>query len=277
LTVAVAVEDLNQDGFADLVTSNDAFYSAIVRLNNGQAQFNVSVNVATSGSRLVVTDVNGDGFRDLLSNEGGYLNMAVGDGTGVLTPGPTFDLNPGNSDFAVGDLDSDGRMDVVSANGNGTQPSGASSGTLTILRSLVGAAHATATYGAGTHGCLAALGVAASGEPRVNTPGFKLLTTNAPPLATGLGLVGTVQDAFGTDYFGLGFVLHVNPFLSTELLAFDFTSDTAGNASASAPIPNSPALSGLQYFAQSIWLVPGCAIQANDLSSSRGLSLTISP
>jgi predicted outer membrane repeat protein len=132
-------------------------------------------------------------------------------------------------------------------------------------------------FGTGTPGCAGTMVAGVSEPPKINTPTFMITCTNAPPLSLGLGLITNVADVPGSDPFAIGVLLHSSLFFSTEVLTFDFLSDAAGNGAFAAPIPNLPILVGAVYFAQGLWFDPGCSLPPFNLTTSRGLKLTILP
>jgi hypothetical protein len=110
----------------------------------------------------------------------------------------------------------------------------------------------------------------------INSPAFAFTCDNAPPSSLGLCLVANAQDAAGSDPFGIGVLLHVNLFAATEVLAFDFPSDALGSAlTTGTGIPNDPFLVGQTYYAQALWVWATCALPPFDLSTSKGLAITI--
>lgn len=143
--VRVAAGDIDNDGFADIITGPGVFAGPHVKVFSGQtgalireffaydATFNGGVFVATG-------DVNGDGRTDLLTGpgNGGGPHLKIYDGiTGnLLNQGMAF--NPGgpgqdgqfiNPNFwtsglrvATTDINVDGRMDVVVAPGSAQGP-----------------------------------------------------------------------------------------------------------------------------------------------------------
>jgi hypothetical protein len=134
-------------------------------------------------------------------------------------------------------------------------------------------------YGSGTAGCRGSLTLAASPAPNVNTPSFSMTTKNAPASSLGICVVSDVADEAGSDAFFLGIQLHVGILSANELIALDGTTDPSGLGTAAAPIPNSPALAGKTFYAQSIWAWPltACTLPSSNLSTSNGLAITILP
>lgn len=124
-------------------------------------------------------------------------------------------------------------------------------------------------YGIGTAGCPGIPTITANPTPRVNTPTFAVLHGNAPPNGVGVGVFGFSA----ANVLLLGFQLHVD-FVTIPGVLLLVTSDPLGAGQMALPLANDPALAGVQWFAQDVWL-DGCAPQG--LSASRGLVITIQP
>ncbi|HZM00251.1 MAG TPA: VCBS repeat-containing protein [Planctomycetota bacterium] len=108
-----AVGDLNEDGFADLVSANEHFPSSNSLLfADGLGGFLPAVNLQMGlgsgwgGNVVKIADVNHDGHVDLLSDGG----LRLGDGSGDFST-----LLPGIGSGHLGDLDADGNLDVLTA------------------------------------------------------------------------------------------------------------------------------------------------------------------
>ncbi|MBI3817387.1 MAG: IPT/TIG domain-containing protein [Planctomycetes bacterium] len=133
-------------------------------------------------------------------------------------------------------------------------------------------------YGPGLAGCNGPHVIGATLCPKVNSPGFYITCTNAPPSSAGLGLIGNAQDPFGTDYFSAGIPIYINVFTVTDFFTLDFFSDANGFGAMPAAIPNNPTLIGQSYFVQSIWYWAGqCSLPPLSLSTSPGLQVNIEP
>jgi hypothetical protein len=131
-------------------------------------------------------------------------------------------------------------------------------------------------YGTGTPGCAGSETLGVNHAPMINSPSFVITCDNAPPSSLGLGIVADAQDLTGSDPFAIGVLLHVNLFTATEVLTFDFVSDGLGyGATVNTGIPNSAALVGKTYYAMALWFWTSCPLPPNNLSTSRGLALTI--
>jgi photosystem II stability/assembly factor-like uncharacterized protein len=131
------------------------------------------------------------------------------------------------------------------------------------------------SYGEGSPGCQGTQWLTVNEAPLVNTPTFALTSHAGPASSLGLGLVTDAADVAGSDPFAIGVKLHVDLFAATEVIPLDFVSDLQGTATLSTPIPGSPALAGKTYYAMTLWGWSSCALPPFNLSSSRGLALTI--
>jgi FG-GAP repeat len=131
----------------------------------------------------------------------------------------------------------------------------------------------TVSYGTGTPGCAGTQTLDVTHPPLIGSPNFGVTCNNAPLSSVGFGVLGTGQDLLGSDPFGLGVLLHIDP-LSPALLTIPFSSDAFGNALAPAPIPNIPNLVGKTLYAQVLWAWSSCPLPPFGLSTSQGLALT---
>jgi len=129
------------------------------------------------------------------------------------------------------------------------------------------------TYGTGTPGCNGPQLMGVNHAPMIGSPSFAMTCTNAPPLSAGFGVLAAGQDLLGSDPFGLGILLHIDP-LSAAPLTLPFSSDALGNALAQATIPNDTNLIGQTLYVQVLWAWTSCALPPLGLSASNGLALT---
>ena len=113
----VAIADVNQDGFPDLVVGTSR--GLAVLLGNGDGTFspqNLYPEGTFATSWPFVADVNGDGIPDLLSvNYYSYTaNVLIGQGHGAFAPAVSYNVNTGYPvSIAVADVNGDGRQDLV--------------------------------------------------------------------------------------------------------------------------------------------------------------------
>jgi hypothetical protein len=126
------VADLNQDGKADVVTTNLDGNSSSILLGDGKGNFrNAEGSPFPCGDSpfgVAIGDVNGDGYPDLAivnspsitaSNTGrDGLTVLIGDGKGKFTemPGCPFTTGRSPSRVAIGDLNGDGIADIAVTN-----------------------------------------------------------------------------------------------------------------------------------------------------------------
>jgi hypothetical protein len=122
---ALAVADLNRDGFPDIVAGQWNGATAQVMLGNGDGSFTaVGTPVQSAGSAGVVSaaDFNNDGIPDLCVVGGGYspptIYLGKGDGTFNVVPGASYpSVNSPSSVIAI-DFNHDGKTDIAISNGN---------------------------------------------------------------------------------------------------------------------------------------------------------------
>ena len=131
----IAVGDINQDGFADIITGSDDGSKCVIKvfdaykLLSGQAnavmsQFTTERHVA-GGARLAVGDLTGDGVPDIVTGTGNgadsavrifKTNLSANQATVSHTLFTSFSAFPkynGGVNLSVGDVNGDGRADIV--------------------------------------------------------------------------------------------------------------------------------------------------------------------
>ena len=122
----IVSDDINGDGFADLITTSAGTTQLIVRLNNGSGQFSVTQTINTSNqlAQLILKDVDEDGKLDLVSSDLTTNDIVVlrGNGDGTFQSGTSFSSGAnGNERFgdsALADLNGDGNLDFVKTGAN---------------------------------------------------------------------------------------------------------------------------------------------------------------
>ncbi len=114
---ALAVGDVNGDGFVDLLTANAGANNVSVRLNNGTGTFGGTTNVpvGTRPQALALGDVDGDGDLDIFATNlsSGTVSVRLNDGTGTFGGTTNVPVAANPSNLAVGDVDGDGDLDFV--------------------------------------------------------------------------------------------------------------------------------------------------------------------
>jgi hypothetical protein len=123
---ALATEDFNGDGKADLAVANYTMADppehglVMILLGNGNGTFQSPVNYHAGvwPCALAVGDLNGDQEWDLAvaNQQSNNVSVMFGTGTGAFLPPEEFGADKWPSAVAAGDLDKDGTWDLVVAN-----------------------------------------------------------------------------------------------------------------------------------------------------------------
>jgi hypothetical protein len=112
----IAVGDLSEDGYPDLIIPEDK--RVVVRLNQGNGTFGAGTrfNVGDPVRGLTTSDIDGDGFLDVVTISQSYTDVAVllGKGNGKLGHSIETSLtgSPGYN-LETGDFNEDGKTDLV--------------------------------------------------------------------------------------------------------------------------------------------------------------------
>lgn len=115
----VVVEDMDGNGFADLVVSSSAGGTVDIYSNTGGVYTGreVPIAVGTNPVPLIVADVNDDGRPDILSGShvfsNGRLSVALNLGGGEFAPVAAYGSLRTITDMQCADLDGDGDTDVA--------------------------------------------------------------------------------------------------------------------------------------------------------------------
>lgn len=113
---ACALDDLNTDGYPDIVFANTG--ANTVWLNDGEGTFSDSLQrLGTSDSRGVsLGDLNGDGYSDAVFSNLGSNMIWLNSGLGIMIDSGQRLGNQNSQCSSLGDLDGDGDTDIVFAN-----------------------------------------------------------------------------------------------------------------------------------------------------------------
>jgi hypothetical protein len=114
--------ELNDDGIADLATTNAGSSPISVLLGRGDGTFELKGRFAVPGTPLgfSAADVNHDGRADLIVADYGVskkLSLLIGGGDGSFEPALEFPWTYTMGDITTADLDGDGIIDVLGTNG----------------------------------------------------------------------------------------------------------------------------------------------------------------
>ena len=121
----VAFQDVNQDGYPDIVLTYSSGQSVRLLLNDGTGKFNdvTATNLPSLSGTAVsldVGDANGDGMPDIIiANNDSQDILLINDGTGKFAKDTNFNLPAvidGSSDIRFCDINSDGNLDIITTN-----------------------------------------------------------------------------------------------------------------------------------------------------------------
>ena len=117
---SVAVEDVNADERADIITANAFDNSVSVLLSQSGGGFQTATNykVDKVPRAVVVEDVNGDAFPDIITANGSSNNVSVllGQGDGNFGSATSYGMGDGPISVAVGNVNGDKIPDIITAN-----------------------------------------------------------------------------------------------------------------------------------------------------------------
>lgn len=115
---AIAINDLNNDGQADVLAAGTAGLSALIGDGKGAFAAPVHSESWTILKSISLGDIDGDGRLDALTGWGDWLTVHKGQGNGSFTALPAIGVNHSVDSAVIGDVNGDGRLDLVAA---GTQ------------------------------------------------------------------------------------------------------------------------------------------------------------
>ncbi len=126
--ISIAV-DVNNDGYADIVTVNNEDGTISILKNNQDGTFSTSstISVGADPASVAALDVDGDGHMDLAVAVGGINKVVIlkNDGTGSFAQSSVIEVGSAPWDIIAADVNGDGKNDLIVTN--------AGSGSISIL------------------------------------------------------------------------------------------------------------------------------------------------
>lgn len=122
---ALALNDLNGDGFLDLIAAGSLAGNGIVTisLGKGDGSFSAVNSISLSSfaiQDLELGDVNGDGTLDILAVADDFTSVLLGDGSGSFSSATTFTMGTETTKtLDLADLNNDGVLDIISGGTDG--------------------------------------------------------------------------------------------------------------------------------------------------------------
>lgn len=244
-----------------------------------------TANFEGLGATVVnIGDYNLDGFDDIGAYGSENALFVGGPGKVRVVSGyygvTMYEFSQGASfdGYGVGiaggqDINADGTLDIV-IGAPYSDENGTSSGSVRVWSLKP---NGVDYYGTGTAGCNGPQKLRFSTAPKLGTYWFLHGVDNAPVSSLGLLLATNSPDFAGSDPFGLGVKLHVDFFAATETYGLDINSLPSGHGLAVTPIGSNPAIIGMTFYVQTLWVWSSCPLPPLNLSSSAAGSLTIQP
>ncbi len=121
----MAVGDLDNDGFIDVVAANVTTDNISVLINDGDGTFAAKADYATGSDPLgvAIADYDGDGFMDVaISHDSAgvdTLTVHINDGDGTFTDSGENPASGSARNIVAADLDNDGVVDLATADSTG--------------------------------------------------------------------------------------------------------------------------------------------------------------
>ena len=115
-----AIADVNGDGRADFVVTDNQAHATDIFYGNGNGTFGAPAVIANYAVSAALADVNDDGRPDLIEGYGdGTVTVSLNDGSAFGAPSSySTVVNGGVSAIAVADMNGDGTVDLVVNNAN---------------------------------------------------------------------------------------------------------------------------------------------------------------
>lgn len=113
---SLRLEDLDSDGFDDLIAVSSSEGKLSVAMGNGDGTFRARRSYTVSPSnRVILGDINGDGISDavLSSSTSTTVRMLLGNGEGSFKFGETFSAAHNVSALSLADFNGDDRLDIT--------------------------------------------------------------------------------------------------------------------------------------------------------------------
>ena len=125
LTQSLAVGDMNNDGYLDIIVGNAEHELDLVYLNNGKGEAIPYASFGREGDRtssIALGDLNDDGYLDIVAGNGGttrqYNHIYIFEQeNGTYNEKPLGTTPDATLRVTVGDVDDNGTLDVIVGNG----------------------------------------------------------------------------------------------------------------------------------------------------------------
>jgi FG-GAP-like repeat len=122
--VAVAVGDLDGDGFADIAAADFATGQVSILFNLRNRSFSAPIffTAGAGPEGIAIGDLNGDSRQDIVvaNSTDGTVSVLINNGLGSFGPAVTYSAGTGADAVALADLNGDGALDAAVANFDGT-------------------------------------------------------------------------------------------------------------------------------------------------------------
>ncbi|MFC1700184.1 FG-GAP-like repeat-containing protein, partial [Patescibacteria group bacterium] len=114
------VEDLNNDGYKDIVTTNASSNSISIYINDGDGTYasQVQYNTETYPRSVSVGDLDNDGWEDIAvaNRDSNLVSVFINAGDGTFAADVTYTSGSSPYGISIKDLDNDGYNDISTAN-----------------------------------------------------------------------------------------------------------------------------------------------------------------